>query len=249
MRASLCCLFFLVLLLSFPPTGLHAEEEREDDQDFFAEIEAEYATAPGLQIADPLESLNRGMFIVNDRLYFWVLKPVATGWRNITPSPVRTGIRNVFYNLTAPVRVINQLLQGKGKAAAAETGKFFVNSIWGIFGLIDASQQLPSLQVPPEDLGQTLGHWGIGNGFYLVLPLLGPSTLRDGIGQVGDFFLQPTSYADWNLETRIGKSALETVNSTSFRIGDYETIKGASLDPYTAVRNGYVQMRMQAVSR
>lgn len=249
MRAFSLFLFSLLFLLNLPSQA-HAETYWDhEDNDFFAELEAEYATSPGLYVADPLESLNRGIFIVNDRLYFWVLKPVATGWRTVTPSPVRTGIRNAFYNLAAPVRVVNQLLQGKGKAAAAETGKFLVNSIWGIFGLIDASQQIPSLQVPSEDLGQTLGKWGIGNGFYLVLPLLGPTTLRDGIGQAGDFFLQPTTYADWDTRTRLGVKGGQTVNTTSFHIGDYETIKNASVDPYTAIRNGYIQMRMQAISQ
>ncbi|TYT73273.1 MlaA family lipoprotein [Desulfobotulus mexicanus] len=242
--------FICILLLV---TGLilqtvHAEEYWDDDDAFFAEIEAEYAAAPSQKIADPFEPFNRGMFVVNDKLYFWVLKPAATGWQKVTPSPVRTGIRNFFRNIGAPVRVTNQLLQGKGKAAAAETGKFFVNSIWGIFGLIDASQQLPSLQVPPEDLGQTLGKWGIGNGFYLVLPFFGPTTLRDGVGQVGDFFLQPTTYyTSGNPEGWAAVKATETINTTSFRLGDYEAIKDASLDPYTAVRNGYIQMRMQAI--
>lgn len=242
-------LCFFVLFLSLSQDACAEASWDEDDTDFFTEIEAEYAVSPGLDVADPLEPLNRGIFVLNDRLYFWVLKPLASGWRAIAPSPVRSGIRNAFDNLAAPIRIVNQLLQGKGKAAAAETGKFFVNSIWGIFGLIDASQQIPALQTPPEDFGQTLGHWGLGNGFYLVLPLLGPTTLRDGVGEVGDFFLHPTTYADWGTRTHIEVSAGKTVNATSFRIGDYEAIKNASLDPYTAVRDGYIQMRMQALSQ
>ncbi|TWI66935.1 phospholipid-binding lipoprotein MlaA [Desulfobotulus alkaliphilus] len=238
----------LLLITGLMLQTLHAEEYWDDEDDaFFAEIEAEYAAAPSHYVADPFEPFNRGMFVVNDRLYFWVLKPAATGWQKVTPSPVRTGIRNFFRNIGAPVRVTNQLLQGKGKAAAAETGKFFVNSIWGIFGLIDASQQLPSLQVPPEDLGQTLGKWGIGNGFYLVLPFFGPTTLRDGVGQVGDFFLHPTTYASGDARGWTAVKATDTINATSFRLGDYEAIKDASLDPYIAVRNGYIQMRMQAI--
>ncbi|MCW7754149.1 VacJ family lipoprotein [Desulfobotulus sp. H1] len=240
-------IFFIVFFALAVPASAESYWD-EDDDAFFSEIEAEYASAPGADIADPLERLNRGIFIVNDRLYFWVLKPTATGWQKVTPSPVRTGIRNAFRNLAAPVRVVNQLLQGKGKAATAETGKFFVNTIWGIGGLIDASRQLPSLQVPSEDFGQTLGHWGIGNGFYLVLPVLGPTTARDGVGLVGDFFLQPTTYTSGDARAWAGIKATEAVNATSFRIGDYEAIKDASLDPYTAIKNGYIQMRMKAVS-
>lgn len=245
--------FFLILFVCswfvFSSALAFAGEEAFDDADFLAEFDAdiEEEAAPAT-IADPLEPVNRVIFVVNDKLYFWVLKPAATGWNAVVPRPARIGMKNFFRNIAAPVRILNQLLQFKGKAAAKETGKFFVNSIWGFFGLFDAANQLPSLQVPPEDLGQTLGYWGIGNGCYLVLPFFGPSTLRNTVGFIGDANFAVTRYLSWDAYTLGGVLAADTLNKTSFRLGDYEAIKAAAFDPYTAVRDGYIQIENKKIS-
>lgn len=226
------------------------DDYEDEDEAFLAAVDSEYGDAQEKLVSDPLETFNRGMFVFNDKLYFWVLKPVATGWKKVVPSPARTGLRNFFTNLGAPVRIANNLLQGKIKSAGKETGKFLVNTIWGIGGFLEASRQIPSIHnIPEEDLGQTFGKWGVGNGFYLVLPFLGPTTLRDGVGRVGDAFMNPVNHTDWDWEVYLALYGVEAVNATSLRLGDYETMKAASLDPYTVVRNGYIRLREQEVKK
>jgi phospholipid-binding lipoprotein MlaA len=199
-------------------------------------------------VADPLEPFNRAMFALNDKLYFWVLKPVAKGYRTVTPQPVRSGISNFFHNLLAPVRLVNNILQGKGQAAEAELAKFLYNSTVGVLGFGNPAKKHPALNPDPEDLGQTLGSYGIGDGFYVVWPVLGASTLRDTVGDVADGFLNPVSYVD-PFEAYLTLQGLDTVNTLSFRIGDYETLKKAALDPYQALRNAYTQLRQSKIKK
>jgi phospholipid-binding lipoprotein MlaA len=229
-----------------PPTldeGPSNQEEVEDDNlDFFDEETEEEV----VEVADPLLRLNRAMFHFNDRLYFWVLKPVARGYRAVIPTPVRSGVRNFFHNLTMPIRMLSCILQGKGRAASAELTSFLINSTVGVLGLGDPAKRWPELNPSEEDLGQTFGTYGIGNGFYIVWPVLGPSTLRDSVGMVGDWFLNPVSYVS-PTEAYLGIRAVDTVNETSFRIGDYESLKEAAIDPYVAFRNAYIQYRKKKV--
>lgn len=200
-------------------------------------------------IADPLEPFNRAMFHFNDRLYFWVLKPVAQGYRQVVPEPARVSVSNFFANLAFPVRFVNSLLQANFSGAAAELGRFTINTLWGVGGLLDpaASEEI-ALQKQDEDLGQTLGVYGLGPGFFINWPFLGPSSPRDTLGKVGDGFLNPLAYLDpWYVSA--GAKTYETVNATSLRIGDYESLKGAAIDPYVAMRNAYVQYRLQKIQR
>ena len=203
-------------------------------------------------VADPLVGFNRTMFTFNDKMYFWVLKPVASGYRVVVPTPVRTSIKNFFFNLLGPVRFVNCLLQGKWTAAEGEFGRFFVNTTAGLVGLFDPAAQDPRLNPSMEDLGQTLGHYGTGNGFYIVWPLFGPSNLRDTVGAVGDWALNLFTFmqlvhvdagALTTSETNLILFGVRTVNETSFRIGDYETLKNAALDPYEFLRDAYIQNR------
>jgi phospholipid-binding lipoprotein MlaA len=195
-----------------------------------------------VHVADPIAPFNRGMFYFNDKFYFWVLKPVARGYRYIVPTPVRTGVKNFFFNLITPVRMVNCILQGKFYSAGTEFTRFVINSTVGLLGFVDPAQNYPMLKAKEEDLGQTFGNYGIGNGFYIVWPFLGPSTLRDTVGMAGDLFLNPVNYVR-PVEASLGISAYEKVNTTSFYIGDYEAIKDASLDPYSAIRDAYIQNR------
>ncbi|MCG6894216.1 MAG: VacJ family lipoprotein [Desulfobacteraceae bacterium] len=191
---------------------------------------------------DPLYGLNVAMFELNDRLYFWLLKPLATGYRAVFPEPVRTGVRNFFYNLTAPIRIVSCLFQAKGPQFGSELIRFLMNSTVGVLGFGNPAAKYPDLTPPEEDLGQTLGSYGIGNGFYIVWPFLGPSTLRDSVGRFGQTFLNPVSYVEpWH--SYIGIRALDLTNDLSFRIGDYESLKEAALDPYEALKDGYLQRR------
>ena len=215
------------------------EMEDNSDEEFF---EDEFEEGK-LQVADPLSPWNRAMFHFNDKLYFWALKPLARGYKAIAPDFVRTGVKNFFRNIATPIRLVNCILQAKGNAAAVEFSRFVVNTTIGVLGFGSPADKYPRL-IPPdsEDLGQTLGNYGIGDGFYIVWPIFGPSTLRDSIGRAGDFFLDPISYVD-PAEASIGIRGFDTVNNTSFRIGDYESFKKSAIDPYTALRDVYLQIR------
>jgi phospholipid-binding lipoprotein MlaA len=220
-------------------------KKKSDDEDL-SFLQEDLDTEETLAVADPLYYLNKGMYHVNDKLYFWVLKPVATVWKTVIPEFARVSFKNFFYNLRFPIRFVNCALQGKGKKAEAELTRFLLNSTVGLAGFLNPAKKHPELNPSQEDLGQTFGAWGIDNGFYIVLPLLGPTTLRDGIGLIGDIFLDPGFWIGLevdNLWVTAGIYAGETVNNTSFRIGDYEAIKEAALDPYAAIRNGYIQNR------
>ena len=229
--------------------GVTGEDEFEDefeDDSFFDEYDQEAQSVK--MVADPLYYFNYGMYSFNDFLYFYALKPVAQGYKFIVPSPVRSGINNFFFNLMFPVRFINTVFQGKLVAASDEVGVFLANSTVGIIGFNQFAQKHLNLKTANEDLGQTLGSYAIGDGFYLVLPLLGPSTLRDAIGRAGDYFITPVNYVEpWELD--LGVNITDKINRTSFRIGDYEALKEASLDPYVAIRNAYIQNRRSEIER
>ncbi len=233
-----------------PPTQPVASAQSAQDRvrggvdDFF---EDEFSTNLYL-VADPLAPINRVVFQFNDKLYFWCLKPVALGYRFVIPEPIRLGIGNMFFNVAGIGRMANNLLQGKFRSAGAEFGRFFVNSTAGLLGLGNPAANFPALNPEPEDMGQTLGAWGIDNGFYLVLPIYGPSTLRDAIGIVGDWLFYPASYLrPWYIP--ISYRAVELTNRLSFHIGDYEAVKDSALDPYLMFRSAYIQTRQKMVER
>jgi phospholipid-binding lipoprotein MlaA len=228
--------------------GVATEDEFDDlfEEDNFDEYDDEVAAVQ--MVADPLYYFNYAMYSFNDVLYFYALKPVAQGYKLIVPSPVRSGINNFFFNLLFPVRFVNNIFQGKLQEASDEMGVFLANSTLGILGFNQFAQKHLNLKTSNEDLGQTLGSYAIGDGFYLVLPMLGPSTLRDAIGRAGDWFITPLNYAEpWELEW--GLFIVDKLNRTSFRIGDYEALKDASLDPYVALRNAYIQNRRSEIER
>ncbi|MEJ2183120.1 MAG: VacJ family lipoprotein [Nitrospirota bacterium] len=200
-----------------------------------------------LWMPDPIEPWNRAMFTFNDRFYFWALKPAARGYKTVTPTWVRLRIRNFFRNIEEPVNIVNSALQAKFKRAGVHLARFLFNSTAGVAGLFDvAGAEKPGLKAPEEDLGQTLGVYGLGNGFYIVWPFLGPSSARDIVGWTGDLFLDPTTYAAAPLVV-IGVEAGSELNDTTFVLGEYESLKEAALDPYVAVRNAYFQYRLKQV--
>ncbi len=228
-----------------------AEAEEEDEYDEYDEYDDEYADEEDVQlIPDPLIGLNRGFFQFNDKMYFWLLKPVARGYKFIIPFEFRSVIRNMFYNIRFPVRFINCLLQGKGQKAVAEASSFFLNTTIGILGMADAASYWPHLDPSPEDFGQTFAVWGVGSGPFLMLPFLGPSSFRDGVGLIGDTLSDPIFWLTYNEEfrVRVGIRAGETVNATSLRIGEYEALKEAAIDPYVMIRNAWVQNRNKLIA-
>jgi phospholipid-binding lipoprotein MlaA len=223
------------------PVDAAADEYKDDDyaNDTFKEERVE--------IADPLEPVNRAIHQFNDKLYFWALKPVAQGYKAVVPEPARISVKNFFSNLGFPARFLSCLLQADFSGAATEAGRFSINTIWGIGGLLDPSSGKElNLQIQDTDLGQTLGVWGVGQGFYIVWPVLGPSSPRDSVSIAGDYFLYPVSYiSPWY--AGIGVRAYEEINATSLRIGDYEALKDAAIDPYVAFRDAYAQYRFKKI--
>lgn len=229
-----------------PAVDLDNEFAEEDDE----WLEDENFT--DVVVSDPLEPINRVFFHFNDKLYFWVLKPLAVGLRFVVPKPVRKSLANVFYNLGTPVRFVNCLLQGKLKSSGKELTRFVINSTVGVVGLWDPARDWFDLKPREEDFGQTLGKYGIGEGVYLCLPVFGPSNIRDGVGRVGDYFLDPLSWATLTGDRAARDAALagdttRRVNKVSLRIGDYENFKKATFDPYSAMRDAYSQQRRTKV--
>ncbi|OEU52439.1 MAG: hypothetical protein BA872_07000 [Desulfobacterales bacterium C00003060] len=218
------------------------EDFLDDDLDFLEDEPEEEV----VQVADPLSPWNRIMFHFNDKFYFWLLKPVARGYRAVTPKPVRNGVQNFFYNLATPIRMASCILQGKVRKAWMELASFLTNSTAGVLGFLDPAKKYPMLNTTEEDLGQALASYGIGNGFYIVWPILGSSTLRDSVGIIGDWFLYPVTYVR-PFGASMGIKTVDAVNQTSLRIGDYESLKDAALEPYEAFRNAYIQYRKKKV--
>ncbi len=223
----------------------HSNIEEKDE--FLNEFESEFEEK-AVTVADPLSFWNRAMFHFNDKLYFWFLKPVAKGYRVVIPGVIRTGVRNFFSNIFTPIRLTSCVLQGKVKAGGTELTRFVVNSTVGVLGFGDPARKYLNLDISDEDLGQTLGVYGIGNGFYLVWPFLGPSTLRDSVGMVGDRFLNPITYVK-PVEASVAIWSYDKINETSMHIGDYESIKDAAIEPYEAFRDAYIQYRNNKVKK
>jgi phospholipid-binding lipoprotein MlaA len=236
--------------LPSPEMPAGAETQKADDFGDIAEFDEIEKGGEGqkAEIADPLEPFNRAMYHFNDKLYFWFLKPVAQGYGKVVPENARVGVDNFFNNLAFPIRFVNCLLQANFGGAAEELGRFAINTIWGIGGLLDpASSKEIDLTKQDKDFGQTLGTYGIGQGFYITWPIFGPSSPRDTVGLVGDSFLRPFTYlSPWYAGT--GARAYDMVNDTSLRIGDYEALKGAAIDPYVAIRDAYVQYRLKKIN-
>ncbi len=252
------CLFLLVIWFAIISSIAFADDSLESDSFNSLEDELyssdelygddEYMKKAERAVPDPLYWFNYAMFSFNDKLYFWFLKPVAQGYKFVIPARLRNGFKNCFHNALFPVRFANNILQGKGGRAVAELESFIINTVGGGLGFATPAQYVFGIKTYSEDLGQTFGHYYIKEGFYVVLPVIGPSTLRDSIGSVGDLFISPTTYIE-SAQLAAGVSALEQVNALSFRIGDYETLKSAAVDPYVALRDAYIQMRRKQVNQ
>ena len=226
------------------------DEEYEDEDEYEDDDEYDEYEDDEQLIDDPFMQLNITVWFINDRLYFFVLKPVSQVYGFIIPEEIRMGIKNMFYNIRFPVRFVNCLLQGKGKKAGDEFASFFVNTTAGFLGMANVASYYEGLPPSPEDFGQTFAVWGFDSGAYLMLPFLGPSSMRDGLGKIPDTLADPIFWLTWNEDWWVGIAvrAYEVVNATSLSIGDYEALKEASLDPYTAIRNAWVQNRNKLIA-
>ena len=177
-----------------------------------------------------------------------MLKPVAQAYNFILPEVARRGVRNFFSNLLTPIRFVNCVLQGKGNDAAEEVVRLITNTTLGVAGFWDPAADLYGIEISNEDLGQTLGAYGLGDGFFLVWPVLGPSSLRDTVGFFGDLAFNPITYID-STGASYAVGFYRRFNDLSLRIGDYEAIKQAAVDPYIAVRDGYIQFRRSLIEQ
>jgi phospholipid-binding lipoprotein MlaA len=199
------------------------------------------ATGPGATPGDPLEPFNRTMFGFNEGLDRAVLKPVATAYRDVTPQPVRTGVTSFFGNISDVWSTVNNLLQGKGEAAADSLFRVTTNTLWGLGGIFDVASEL-KIPKHSEDFGQTLGVWGVGSGPYLVLPVLGSSSVRDTAGLLVDSQMDAVTQAS-NVRVRNSLTTLRAVNVRANLLGAGDVLDQAALDKYSFTREIYQQRR------
>jgi len=202
---------------------------------------------PDVEEYDPWEKFNEKMFTFNYNMDKYVLKPVAKGYNAVMPDMFQTMIDNAFTNLRMPSRFVNKVLQWKLVDATKEMGRFLINSTLGIGGLFDVARQEMGLERQKADFGQTLGIWGVGPGPYLVLPLLPPLTVRDGVGFAADGAMNPLYYYIPFFPDAFGMRVGDTINDRSLNLDLFQGIEESTIDLYSSVRNGYLQRRNRLI--
>lgn len=212
-------------------------------------FEDDFTFNPRPDVSDPLEPLNRAIFIFNDKAYFWVLRPTKNAYAAVVPRDIRGSLGNAVANIAAPVRFINSLLQGNIDDAGVVLSRFLINSTLGIFGLGDPASRDFDIEPRTADFGQTLGTWGVGEGVFICLPLLGPSTVRDSFGFVGDVYMHPVPYLSDSFTFDMAYLAASRINLMSITPDLYEELKRISLDPYVAARQAFYDYRRSIVPR
>ncbi|MBS0291283.1 MAG: VacJ family lipoprotein [Proteobacteria bacterium] len=203
------------------------------------------ATGPNANPADPFEPYNRSMTTFNDNVDKAVLKPVATLYRDVTPSPVRTGVGNFFSNLGDAWSFVNNLLQWRGLEAYESLVRFGTNTFLGLGGLLDIASEA-GIERHKQDFGLTLGRWGVPTGPYLVLPLLGPSTVRDTAGLSADLFVGDLLDRVHEVPVRNSLYALRFVDARASLLRTTTVLDEAALDPYSFTRDVYLKLRTGA---
>lgn len=226
-------------------------EETSEEDEFLDEFEEEMKVE---EKSDPLSGYNRVMTNFNDGVYEYALAPVARGYKKVVHKEIRTSVGNFFHNILYPIRLVNNLLQGKFKNSGEETGRFVINTTIGILGLFDPAKSYFGLEAHNEDFGQTLGYYGVGGGPHIVLPFFGPSNLRDTFSMYPDALLNPVDYHDeraYNLTNNYGESLIlktyNKVNYVSLHEGEYENLKKDAVDLYPFLRDVYEQYREQKI--
>lgn len=194
---------------------------------------------------DPLEPMNRAFYSFNDGVDQAVFKPIAEGYRAVLPSFARTGVSNFFSNINDVLIALNNLLQGKFINAISDVGRVVVNSTIGILGFMDPATEF-GLEKHNEDFGQTLGYWGIGDGAYLVIPLLGPSNIRDAVGRFVDYKTDPITYVE-SMRARNILWGTRLISNRADLLDTSKILDTAALDPYEFLRDAYLQRRRNLV--
>ncbi|AFL67768.1 MlaA family lipoprotein [Sulfurospirillum barnesii] len=243
MRLILTFLFTFSLLFAVEKTASQSED-----------FDKEFNDTHSSTLFDPLSNYNEMMTSVNDSFYEYILKPTAEGYSMVVPQMTRRGISNFFDNLMFPIRFVNNLLQLKFLNALEESERFVLNSTMGILGFRDVASEELNIKAHDEDFGQTLGFYGIGSGFHIVLPLLGPSNARDVVGLSGDMWLNPMNYIEArhanlfkNQEHALGATALYTINKTSLHVKEYDQLKKDAIELYPFLRNLYESRRNKLI--
>jgi len=231
-------IFLVAIFISIVGTGVQSGEVWAQEEE------------PEVQINDPWEPFNQTMFTFNLKVDEYALRPVAKAYDAILPDAAQRGVGRFFKNLGVVERFANNLFQGKFPRAGQEVGRFLVNTTIGCAGFLDVADSLFGWQEHPEDFGQTLAVYGVDNGPYLVLPFLGPSTVRDVTGSVVDGALNPMNYFLSTLQVfaiKGGIGVASAVNYRSMNLDLFENIQRSSVDLYGAVQDGYVQRREKLI--
>jgi phospholipid-binding lipoprotein MlaA len=194
---------------------------------------------------DPIEGFNRAMFAFNEGLDAAIIKPVATGYEAVLPSPIRTGVTNFFSNIEDVFIGVNNLLQGKLPQAASDLGRVVINTTIGLLGVLDIASDA-GLEKHDEDFGQTFGRWGVGNGAYVVLPLFGSRTARDTVGLILDSAVDPVREHKPK-GTRNAVVVLRLVNKRANFLAADKVVEEAALDKYSYMRDAYLQRRRNLI--
>ncbi|MEW6353022.1 MAG: VacJ family lipoprotein [Pseudomonadota bacterium] len=214
-------------------------------------LNAGCATTQGVQGSaaddeyDPLEGFNRAMYSFNENVDKAVLKPLATGYKNVVPQPARTGVANFFNNLSYPIVILNDFLQGKAEQGADDLMRLIINSSFGLFGFLDVATP-GGLPAHKEDFGQTLGYWGVADGAYIVLPFFGPSNVRDTFGLAADIYTDPLTHHD-DISQRNWAWGIRAIDNRSRLLSAGRILDEAATDPYSFTREAYRQRRASQI--
>lgn len=255
MRAMIPLL--LLVMLSVPQLfadAMNASDSAGFESEAFGDDFADEFGTDHVEVYDPLEGYNRWMTSFNDSLFSYVLEPVFVGYDAIFPEPIRVSVNNFFNNLYYPVSLVNNLLQLKIDAAYDETARFVVNTTLGFGGFFDPARAV-GLEPHTEDLGQTLGYYGVGGGFHIVLPFFGPTNLRDFSGDLLDFYVNPIYYVDvrgYNMVNNTYEGwalvGYKQLNKFSLYEAEYKELRNNAIDLYPLLRDAYEQNRDKDIS-
>jgi len=234
-----------------PSTNTSVTNTPLDPTEETDEFEDEFSLTNSKEINDPLSEYNRIMTSFNDTMFTYTINPISEVYATITPEPVRQSIANFIHNIQFPIRLTNNLLQGKFRNSSDELERFIVNTTVGLAGLFDPASSYMHIPAHNEDFGQTLGYYGVGAGFHIVLPFLGPSNTRDVLGLTADAFMSPLQYQKGlkkykipnNYGQAIGIYSFEKLNQNSLHLGAYESLKKDAIDLYPFLKEIYEQKR------
>jgi len=233
------------------PQEENSNVDETKEESFEDEFEKEFSQNEEKETYDPLNRYNRAMTSFNDSVIIYGLTPVSKAYASIFPQPLRLGISNFVHNIQFPIRFTNNLLQGKFQNSSNELERFIVNSTVGLAGLMDPAKHYMDIHPHEEDFGQTLGHYGVGPGFHLVIPFIGPSNVRDIAGITLDAYLSPLvnirGLENYKIPQNFGESvaiyAVHLINKTSLHLGEYEDLRKDAVDLYPFLRDIYEQKR------